>query len=167
MVRYADGPTTEATVEVAATPEEVWPLVTDIALPVARSDELQSVEWVEGCDGPAVGAAFLGHNRRGELAWTSESVITEMDPPHRFTWVPGHRAEHGAYSTFTVELTPLPDGGTRVCQRVTLGPGRSGLTWAIRQDPDNEEAIVAGRLAHFRTAMAATLEELASRLTSG
>lgn len=163
MVRFADGPTTEVRRVLPCPPEQVWPVITDITLPTARSPELHAVKWAEGHDAPVEGAVFVGHNRRGDLAWSAECVITECDPPHRFTWVPGHRAEHGAYSAFTFLLDPHQEG-TEVTQRVRLGPGRSGLTWAIRQDPENEEAIIEARLAHFRRAMAETLEEVAARL---
>lgn len=165
MVRFADGPTTDVTTEIAADPEVIWPVVTDITLPVEGSPELREVEWLDGHTEPAEGATFVGHNRRGELAWSAECQITEFDPPNRFTWVPGHNAEHGAYSAFGFELTPI-DGGTRVRQWVRLGPGRSGLTWAIKQNPEAEEEIIDGRLGQFRKAMARNLEEIARRVTA-
>lgn len=162
MVRFDDEPTTAVQLDIPAAPEAIWPIVTDITLPVDHSPELQRVEWVDGHTEPAVGARFYGHNRRGDLAWTARCVITELDPPRRFTWVPGHDSEHGAYSAFGFELSPSDDG-TTVTQWVRLGPGRSGLTWAIRQNPDQEEQIIEGRLAAFRESMTRNLEEVRRR----
>lgn len=165
MVRFDDEPTTAVELVIPAAPEAIWPLVTDITLPVGQSRELQRVEWVEGHAAPTVGARFDGHNRRGDLAWTARCEITEFDPPHRFTWEPGHGSEHGAYSAFGFELSPT-DGGTTVRQWVRLGPGRSGLTWAIRQNPDQEEAIIERRLADFRDSMTQNLQEVERRATA-
>ena len=40
QLRYADGPSTEATTTIAATPAAVWALVTDIQLPARFSTPL-------------------------------------------------------------------------------------------------------------------------------
>ena len=42
------------------------------------------------------------------------------------------------------ELVPLA-GGTRLRFAMRFGPGTSGLTWAIGEDPDNESAIIRDR----------------------
>lgn len=176
MVRFADGPTTEVSRRVPASPEALWPLVTDITLPVAGSDELQEARWVEG-DRAAPGAVFEGRNRRGDLEWTTRCPVTECAAPHRFSWdatageevvaswgfvltpAPGHDAAGGASE---------PDAGplTEVRQWVRLGPGRSGLTWAIRQRPDEEEALIEARLAQLGASMSRTLALIAERVAS-
>ena len=43
---YHDQPTIEVEMKVAATPEEVWPVVTDITLPVDLPGELYEAEWL-------------------------------------------------------------------------------------------------------------------------
>ena len=40
MVRYAENPTTQAEVHIAAPPSAVWPLISDISLPARLSGEL-------------------------------------------------------------------------------------------------------------------------------
>ncbi len=59
--RYADKPTVQVRIWVGAPPARVWELVSDIGLMPAMSSELQSVEWLDGADGPAVGARFAAH----------------------------------------------------------------------------------------------------------
>lgn len=160
MVRFTDGPTTAVSRTIPSPVEEVWAVVSDIGLPTVSSAELQSVEWVAPADGPAVGAVFHGHNRRGDMAWTTECTVTDFERGQRFTW--DVSAGEGPLSTWGFVLTPV-EGGTEVRQWTRLGPARSGLTWAIRQDPDNEEAIIEGRLSQLRESMAGNLEVIAER----
>lgn len=44
-LRYADCPSTEAVVDIAAAPHVVWALVTDIHLPSRFSSELSGADW--------------------------------------------------------------------------------------------------------------------------
>ena len=72
--RYADMPTVEVATWIDAPPERVWPLVCDIGLMPGLSQELQSVEWLDGASQPAVGARFLGRSRHPALGeWSAES----------------------------------------------------------------------------------------------
>ena len=54
-MRYRDQPTAEVTERVQADPDLIWALITDIELPARFSDELQSVEWMDGVAAVAVG----------------------------------------------------------------------------------------------------------------
>jgi hypothetical protein len=54
MVRYSENPTARVEVHVAAPPEAVWPLVSDISVPARFSSELAGAEWADGFGG-AVG----------------------------------------------------------------------------------------------------------------
>ena len=48
-------------------------------------------------------------------------------------------------------------GGTTLSQWVRLGPGRSGLSFAIDQMPDKEQKIVFVRMREFEESMTRTL----------
>ena len=160
--RFDEGPSTAVQRLVPAPPEAVWEHVTDITFPVEISPELQRTEWLDG-DRPVAGARFLGHNARGDLTWTTTSVVTVHDPPRAFAWTPLFRPDDPddpePLATWRFDLEPV-DGGTLVTQSVRLGPGRSGLTWAIRQRPEKEAAIISARLRDFEASMAANLEHL-------
>lgn len=164
---FADGPTTSVERVIPAPPEAVWEVVSDIGFPTATSPELEHTEWLDDADGPSVGARFLGHNARGDLTWTTTSVVTVHDAPTAFAWTPLYRPDDPEdpepLATWRFDLEPV-DGGTRVTQSVTLGPGRSGVTWAIRQRPEDEATIISLRLAQFEDAMAANLDRLADEL---
>jgi uncharacterized membrane protein len=156
--RYADKPTVQVRAWIGAAPARVWELVSDVGLMPAMSSELQSVEWLDGADGPAAGARFAGRSRHGALGeWESTSQVTEFDPERVFGWAVGDPADPAAVWRFRLEPK---DGGTELSEWVQLGPGRSGLSVAIEQMPDKEQKIVFVRMREFERNMTATLERV-------
>jgi uncharacterized protein YndB with AHSA1/START domain len=140
----------EASTDVAAPPEALWPLVTDLDLLVELSGELQRVRWVDGAEGstPSVGRRFEGTNHHPAMGeWTVASHVVACDEPRLFSWAVHDPADPAAVWGF--ELTPT-DGGTRLRQFAQLGPGYSGLSVAIERWPDKEERIIDRRLGEFR-----------------
>jgi uncharacterized protein YndB with AHSA1/START domain len=153
--RYADNPTVEASTWIDADPARVWGLVSDIELMPTFSNELQSVEWAEGFDGPRIGARFVGHNEHDAFGkWSTTSQIVAFDPPCEFAWAVGESDNPSA--TWRFRLTPK-DGGTTLSYWMQMGPGRSGLSVAIDSMPDKEQKIVFVRMREFETAIRKTL----------
>ena len=153
--RYADKPTVEVPIEIDASPERVWAIVSDIAVMPGASPELQAVEWLDGRSGPELGARFAGHNRHAAFGeWSTVSMIVEYDPPRVFAWAVGDPGEPSAIWRFSLEPK---EGGTLLRQWVQMGPGRSGLSYAIDRMPDKEQKIVFVRLRQFEANMGATL----------
>jgi uncharacterized protein YndB with AHSA1/START domain len=163
-MKYADGPTTEATVHVAAPPERVWPLVSDIHLIATISPELQEVSWLDDVQEPSVGAAFRGRNRHPQAGeWTTTSRVVECDAPRVFAW--DVEDPESPTASWRFELTPR-DGGTELRQWARMGPGPSNLTGIIRAMPEKEERIVAARLREWQAGIDANLaaiKELAEK----
>ena len=63
----------EVTVRMAAPPEKVWALVSDVTRIGEFSPETFEAEWTRGSTGPEVGAYFKGHVKRngvGPTYWT-------------------------------------------------------------------------------------------------
>ena len=153
MTRFADGPVVEVSVSINALPGVVWDLVTDINIAARFQDEFQEAEWID--EGPRLGARFVGRNRMGEQAWETTSTIVAFEPGSVFRWAVNDVDDPVATWTFRLE----PEiAGTRLIYHRIVGPGRSGLTWAIKQDPDHEEEIIARRDAQHRKHMQAVLE---------
>jgi uncharacterized protein YndB with AHSA1/START domain len=153
-MRYADGPTVEVDVVVAASVERVWELVSDIDLPARFSAEFVGGTWLD--EGPALGARFLGHNRHPAIGeWETTSFVTRYEPPHAFGWSVSDAANPSASWWF--ELEPQP-GRVRLRQGMRMGPAPSGLNVAIDAMPDKEERIIARRLEEHAANMRATLE---------
>jgi hypothetical protein len=159
--RYADKPTVQVRIWVGAPPARVWELVSDIGLMPAMSSELQSVEWLDGADGPAVGARFAARSRHEALGeWGSTSQVVEFEPERVFGWAVGDPAGPAALWRFLLEPK---DGGTELSEWVQLGPGQSGLSLAIEQMPDKEQKIVFVRLREFERNMTFTLDQVKVR----
>src|SRR5438270_13111822 len=84
-LRYADGPSTEESVSIAAPPATVWALVTDINLPARFSTEFQGAEWSSEANGPALGATFVGRNKPpAGGGWEATSTICRLDQEQRY-----------------------------------------------------------------------------------
>ncbi len=141
---------------IAAPPERVWQVVSDIAVMPRLSSELQSVEWVDGFTEPALGARFQGVNRHPAIGeWTTRSQIVVFDPPRRFGWAVGDPDLPAARWTFA--LSPAPTG-TALEYTASIGPGPSGVTMLIERQPRAADRIIQSRLEQFSAAMRATLD---------
>jgi hypothetical protein len=154
-LRYADGPTVEASAVIDAEPAVVWALVCDIELPARFSAEFRSAEWLDGAPGPRLGARFVGRNQHPAIGeWETTSTIYEFEPERRFGWAVGDPA----YPSARWQLILVPEGnGTRLTQWMQMGPARSGINGAIDAMPDKESRILQRRLEEHRANMEATL----------
>ena len=72
--------------EMAAPPEEVWALVSDLTRMGEWSPEAKGGRWAGGVDGPAVGAVFKGRNRHGRYRWPTNVAVIECAPPRRYAY---------------------------------------------------------------------------------
>lgn len=155
-MRYSDQPTVEVTQRVKCDVPTAWKLVTDIGLPARCSTELQSVDWLGDADGVKVGARFRGSNQNEALgAWQTECEVVEVDECRRWVWHALGPA--GVMATWAFEVEPTSDG-VLIRQWARMGPGPSGLTYAITAKPDLEGRIVAKRLAEWGQNMQRNLD---------
>lgn len=110
------------TVHMAASPEQIWDLVSDVTKIGRYSPETFEAEWLDGAMGPAVGARFRGHVKRngvGPVYWTP-CKVTRCVPQEvfEFTVMAG-----GPLNTWGYRLEPGPDGrGTSVTEYFRLTP---------------------------------------------
>ena len=139
-----------ATVTIAAPPEAVWDLVTDIRRMGEWSPETTSCRWLGRRKGPEVGARYVGFNKRGWARWATTVQVVE--------------AERGRSFAFRVEGLGVrwgyvfePDGdGTRLTEVHDLGRARM---WLIRPSA----LLVGGFDDHadeLRAGMATTLDRI-------
>jgi len=94
----------------AATPGEVWSLVSDVTKIGRYSPETFEAEWLDGATGPDVGARFRGHvkrNQKGPTSWTKCEVVAS-DPGREFAFnvLTGDRATN----TWRYVIEPAGDG---------------------------------------------------------
>ena len=121
-------------VEVDATPEQVWNLLTDITRAGEWSHETQGGEWLDAADGPAVGARFRGRNENGRMKWTRQCEVLSVDAHRSISWrtVPTKLLYRDS-TIWTYELEPT-ERGCRITQRfevVLLGSLMSRFLYAI------------------------------------
>jgi hypothetical protein len=152
-VRYADCPTVEVFVDIAATPAAVWNLVSDIGLSSRFSSEVSGADWVGGHDGPALGAHFVGHSAHDAIGeWTTTCIVTAFEHERLFEWsVIGRDDDVSSMWRYTID--DLGDGTVRLHSWFQMGPGRGGLNYAIDAMPDKEERIIARRLGEHELNM--------------
>ena len=73
----------EVTLTIAAAPEKVWDLVSDVTRIGEFSPETFEARWTHGATGPAVGARFKGHVKRngvGPTYWSPCTVTKCVEP---------------------------------------------------------------------------------------
>jgi hypothetical protein len=102
------------TVHFAASPDQVWDLISDITRIGEFSPETFEAHWLSGAtdpQGPQAGARFRGHvrrNGRGPVYWTSCTVVTS-DPGREFAFSV-HGPGDSVVNTWRYELVPAGDG---------------------------------------------------------
>ena len=99
------------TLHMAAPPEKVWELVSDVTRIGRYSPETFEAKWIDGAQGPAVGARFRGHvkrNEKGPTYWTTCTVLVS-EPGQEFTFGVGNNPER-PLSTWGYTMVPAGDG---------------------------------------------------------
>ena len=98
----------EVSRDIAASPERVYAAISDVTRMGEWSLECEACEWHEGFDGPVVGATFDGHNRNGELVWTTQGKVVEAEPGRAFVFECFAGTYH--YSTWGYRFEPTETG---------------------------------------------------------
>ena len=152
----AAGPGVTVEIDIAATPERVWELASDINISARFSSEFQGADWIDS-DGPREGASFKGRNERTDVdrKWETTSYVVECDEPRVFAWNVNDRDQPSAKWRFELEKIP---GGTRLRQSFILGQRLSATGTAMVDNPDQARQILASRSEHHRGNMMLNLQ---------
>jgi len=145
--------TVEVTRTIAASPEHVYSLVSDLPRMGEWSPENQGGAWVKGATGPAVGARFKGRNRHGKKSWSTMATVKVAEPGREFAFDVVVGPFKVARWGFRLQAV---DGGTEVTQFWT--DQRSPIMARITSGALG----IADRAEHNRASMAETLERLAA-----
>ena len=81
----AESATARASVTIAAPPEAVYALITDLPMMAAIGEEVTEMQWRSG-DGARPGAVFKGRNRNGRRTWTTTCTVTDAEPGRTFAF---------------------------------------------------------------------------------
>lgn len=138
--------------DIAASPEKVWALVTDLPRMGEWSPENQGGVWSKGATGPAVGASFKGRNKNGKKSWGTTVVVNVCDEPSKFSFALMALGKNWCDWVYEIEETST---GCRVTH-----------SWIDHRSAfaDKLGKVVSGvsnRASHNRANMEITLEKLA------
>lgn len=158
-MKMSDTPAVSVETVIAAEPDRVFEIVSDLDAMASFGTEFQSGEWASGRPG-SVGSTFRGRQRLGDSEWETVSTVTSAKPGREFSWTVGDVDD--ATAMWTMQLRSVP-GGTEVSYSFVHGPGPSGLRDRIAAHPDDETKFIEGRLAMLQQNMVKTLEGIRRR----
>ena len=105
----------QASLTMAASPDAVWAVISDVSRVGEWSGECRGCVWVEGADAPAPGARFRGRNRRGGVRWMRLNEVVLADRPHTLVWRTVARAPYLDSTEWRVSLA-ADVAGTRISE---------------------------------------------------
>lgn len=105
-------PSATATVQINATPDEVYALITDLSTLAALAEETVKMELRKG-DAITKGAVFVGHNENSGKSWSTKCTVTDAEPGHTFAFDVRHTILPIARWQYELVAT---DGGCRVTE---------------------------------------------------
>jgi hypothetical protein len=107
-----------ASVVIHAGADQLWALVSDITRTGEWSPENTGGVWLDGADGPAVGARFKGANKRGRSRWATTCRVTAAEPGREFAFVTGREGKPDTMWRFVLE--PAGPGETKLTESFEL-----------------------------------------------
>ena len=151
----------QATVSIAATPDDVFDRISDVTLLGRWSPECAGAEWLTEHRG--VGARFVGHNRAGGRAWTTECEVLVADRPTEFAWhVLTNTEPQTSVWAFRIETDGAGACVTeRFDMRVTPRPFRAALESAPKQ---HRSRLLESRRRELQEGILETLRRLKAEL---
>lgn len=135
-------------VVVAASPEEVYDLVSDVTRTGEWSPVCVACWWDEGATGRA-GDWFTGRNVTPERTWETRSLVDVADRGREFAWLVG-----GSRARWGYTLEPV-EGGTRLTESWEFLPG--GLAFMEERYGADAPAQVQARVRAAHEGIPATL----------
>ena len=145
--------TVEVSRTIAAGPDQLYAMVSDLPRMKEWSPENQGGAWIKGTTGPVVGAKFKGRNRLGSKKWSTVATVVVADPGREFA--------------FDVVVGPF--GVARWGYRFRAVEGGTEVTeyWVDHRAPlmakiTSRALGIDDRAEHNRVGMTETLERLAA-----
>jgi uncharacterized protein YndB with AHSA1/START domain len=139
--------------DIAAPPERVWTLVSDLPRMGEWSPENTGGTWLKGATGPATGARFRGTNAHEKKSWTTNITVDTCEPGREFSFEVTAGGMKVARWSYRIEATAT---GSRVTETWTdrrgpiaraIGKPVSGTTHDAEQTRSGIE-VTLERLAH-------------------
>ncbi|WP_395657462.1 SRPBCC family protein [Nocardioides sp.] len=152
-----DAPDLVDSVHVAATPDRVWALVSDVRRMPDWSPQVDSTRLRSGFDAVALGTQFTNRNSDGDLVWTTHAEVVRFEPEREIAF----RIEEN-WVTWSFAITP-EEGGVELVQRREAPDGISDLSLELT---DGFMGGVEAFTASMRAGMRLTLERIKAEAES-
>ncbi len=94
-----------ASVEVAASAEDVYAFLTDLDRLPTLSPENQRCEFLQDATAIDTGVRFRGHNKSGDYEWHADCEVTIADPGKAFAYIVPPKFEHTTTWSYAIEQT--------------------------------------------------------------
>ncbi|WP_051400329.1 SRPBCC family protein [Haloechinothrix halophila] len=146
-------PTAQSSIEIAAPPELVYELVSDVPNLPDWAAEIERCSWIDGATGPAVGAKFTGRNEHKKRKWGTLCIVTAAEPGREFAFQVRIAGAPSALWRYQIEPT---DTGCRVTESTRrLVPRPLALTvnrlfLGIRDRDNHNQANIERTLAKLK-----------------
>jgi hypothetical protein len=144
----------EAIIEIHASPEAVYDLISDLPRMGEWSPENIGGEWQNGGSGK-VGDRYIGHNRAGDRSWSVPVMVAVADRGRCFEFVT--RPDEGPCVRWTYRLEPTADG-TWVTEVWDVEQLPASLQGRTQDQFDERSRVVEAALATTLAALKATAE---------
>lgn len=105
-------PSVTATLQIDASPDAVYRLITDLPTLASLAEEAVAMEWRKG-DAVRPGAVFTGHNENGSRRWSTKCTVTDAEPERVFAFDVRHTVIPIARWQYDIVAA---DGGCRVTE---------------------------------------------------
>ncbi len=142
-------------IEIDASPQAVYALVSDLPRMGEWSPENQGGEWMNGGTGQA-GDWFLGHNKSGEREWSREAEIAVAKVGSEFTFVVGGVEDNCTWWSY--EMAGSDTGGTTLTERWWFVNKTPALQAATEEQLQGRIAMTLGSMETTLAALKATAE---------
>lgn len=143
----------QASVHIDAPPAQVYALVTDVTRMGEWSPETYRCKWLDGADGPAVGARFKGYNRRGRARWSNTLKVLAAEPGREFAF--RRDVLHCGVCDWRYTMKPVGDGTMLTESYEVKEPD-----WAVTNWFNGLMLGVADRDQDLREGLRTTLERI-------
>ncbi|GAB3476710.1 SRPBCC family protein [Amycolatopsis cihanbeyliensis] len=158
-----------ADLPVAATPDEVYAVVSDLTRSAEWSPECKGGEWISG-EPSTVGAIFRGENLRSEEVvswaplvrgtWYTESRVVAAEPGRTFRWMMLSHAKESQDSVWGFDIEAAEDGCVLV-HHFRMGRATAGIHKIVEElEETARERFVADWTAKLKQDLDETLEHI-------
>jgi uncharacterized protein YndB with AHSA1/START domain len=142
----------EVTTTIAAPPQTVYALISDLARMGEWSPETTGVTWLGGDTEPRIGARFRGTNRNGMRRWSTICTVVAAEPGRELAWE--SRLFGRPVALWRYRFEPDGSGGTKVTE--TTEDQRRAVFRAL----GGVASGVSDRKTHNAESMRVTLERI-------